>query len=173
MSFTASASSHYIASPRIDTDANLGINLMLYSSDGLGNFTLRIDEYFTSDMTPSNYEETFGIDPTTGSPWGGGPWSSIYNEFESGVEPDFYIDNQNPYGHMYPYKVITGDSDFILNFQGIVDFEGNPTSGFGPSQASELFINDATDAAQYSQLINFSISEFDPILDSIPVAFEI
>jgi len=134
-------------------DDSLGINITLYSNDGVGNFTLRVDEYFSSDMRPLEFDK---VDPATLEPWGEGPWSSTYTG--SGLVPVYY-------GR--PFQQIPGGRGLVtLDFQGIVDSGGNPTTGFGSSQRSELFINDPTDAAQYSRLFNFSITGFDPALSS-------
>lgn len=110
----------------------LGINITLQSSDGNGNFSVLYEEYFGAD----------------GWMWGGSAWQSTYN---TNVSASL---TQGP-------GTLTGNTSFTIGFQGLVDSVANPTAGFGAGQVNTQFVNNTSDAALYSAILNFTINGFD------------
>lgn len=112
----------------------LGINVVLESSDGNGNFTIGYREYFGAD----------------GWMWSGSSWGSTYG---ASVTASLL---QGP-------GTLTGPSSALLSFQGLVDSTAHPTAGFGISQINTQYVNGLSDAALYEALLSFTIVNFDPL----------
>lgn len=112
----------------------LGIQIALFSNDGLGNFTLRYDMYFGSDTTTTVGPFNDAFDGN----WGQTRNSSLTTSGAS----------------------ITGATSFTMAFQGIVDATGAETAGFGSTQTGK-FVNDGTDAGKYTSFLNYSIDGYD------------
>lgn len=115
----------------------LGYDVSLHSSDGAGNFTIRFREFFGAD----------------GGMWTGSTWRST----DLG-SPTLTATLELGTGTLSPSGTQNVNN---LTFDGLVDSMGVQTAGFGTSQVNTQYVNGTSDAAQYSQLFNFSISGFD------------
>lgn len=119
-------------------DPNLGVSVSLYSSDGAGNFTLKIDEYMSA------YGELW-----VGTLGGPGAWDATF----SGPNLSFSVAGAST----------TGPTTGTLNYQGIVDSTGTVFYSV-PSNTWAVNIDgygDTTDAAKYSGLFSYQIAGFD------------
>jgi len=110
----------------------LGIEITLVSSDGNGSFSVLYEEYFGAD----------------GWMWGGSSWQSNASKTVSASLASG------------PGTLINPGS-FNITFDGITDFNAVETVGFGAGQINTNFINNTSDAARYSSVLNFSIDNFD------------
>jgi len=115
----------------------LGIRITVASSDGLGNFTLRYEEFFGSD----------------GASWNGTNWSGFGHPYNT----SFNIALTSGPGTLSP----TGFIPVSASFAGLVNSAGIPTPGFGVGQFTTQFVNGLSDAAVFEQLLNFTITGFD------------
>jgi hypothetical protein len=113
----------------------LGINITVFSSDGAGNFVLRYDEYFGSD----------------GAAWNGSNWSGFGHPYFTGIS----ISIASGPGSL------SGSTTVSATFEGLVNSLGNNTAGFGVGQFNTQFVNGTSDAALFTDFMNFSISGFD------------
>ena len=113
----------------------LGINISLFSSDGLGNFTLRYDEYFGTDSTS-------GVGPAPA------PWDNTTTV--SGLNISETVQGAS----------ITGDTGSItMDWISLTDSAGNLLAS---TQADNG--NGTTDAVLYSAFLTFNIASFDSTL---------
>lgn len=123
----------------IHIDPNLGMDVSLYSSDGAGNFTLKIDEYMSA------YGELWVGDVSgLGAV---GQWDA------TSTSPNFLISLIG--------ASTSGPSTATLNYQGIVD-SSKAMFSTSSTQWAVNFDGDgwATDAGKYSQLVSYSIAGF-------------
>ena len=116
-------------------DDDLGINISVFSSDGLGNFVLRYDEYFGSD----------------GASWSGSDWSGFGHPYNTSIT----------IGIASGPGSLSGSTSVSATFAGLVNAAGTPTSGFGVGQFNTQFVNDTTDAAVFTDFLSFTITGFD------------
>ena len=122
-------------------DPNLGIDVSLYSSDGAGNFTLKIDEYMSA------YGELWVGDVS--GPGAIGAWDA------TSTSPNLLISLSG--------ASTSGPSTATLNYQGIVD-SSKAMFSTSSTQWAVNFDGDgwATDAGKYSQLVSYSIADYNP-----------
>jgi hypothetical protein len=120
----------------------LGIDVSLYSSDGAGNFQIKIDEYMSA------YGELWVGDVS--GPGAVGQWDATY----SGM-PNLLIS--------FSGASVGGASTTVLSYQGMVDSSKTMFSN-SSTQWANNFDGDgwATDAAKYSAIVSYSISGYDP-----------
>lgn len=110
----------------------LGINITLVSSDGNGNFSVLYQEYFGAD----------------GWMWRGSSWDTTYGASISASLATGTGSLSNP-------------GNFTILFDGITDLNAIETAGFGVGQINTHTVNDTSDAARYSAVLDFSIANFD------------
>ncbi|SEL20431.1 PEP-CTERM protein-sorting domain-containing protein [Colwellia chukchiensis] len=113
----------------------LGINITLVSSDGNGNFSVLYEEYFGAD----------------GWMWGRDNPNLWNADYRASVSASLA---QGP-------GTLSNPGNFFATFDGITDLNANETLGFGTSQINMHFVNDTTDAARYSKILDFTITGFD------------
>jgi hypothetical protein len=110
----------------------LGINITLVSSDGNGNFSVLYQEYFGAD----------------GWMWGGSSWQSTYG---ASISASLATGT----------GLLSNPGNFTTLFDGLTDLNAIETAGFGVGQVNTHFVNDTSDAARYSAVLDFSITNFD------------
>jgi len=124
----------------------LGFDVSLFSSNGMGGFSIKFTEYLGSD----------------GSAWGGTNWASFWT---SGAATAATAVKSFPFtatlttgpGSLSP----SGSSSAPLKFQGLVNSVAVPTAGFGTGQFFTQFVNGTSDAAEFSAVVAFTITGFD------------
>lgn len=120
----------------------LGIDVQLYSSDGAGNFQIKIDEYMSS------YGALWVGDVS--GPGAVGSWDATY----SGI-PNFVISLSG--------ASVSGPSTATLNYQGMTDASKSMFSTSSTQWAVNFDVDGfATDAAKYSAIVSYSISGYNP-----------
>lgn len=119
----------------------LGIDVSLYSSDGAGNFQIKIDEYMSS------YGALWVGDVS--GPGAIGQWDA------TSISPNFLISLSG--------ASTSGPNTATLNYQGMADASKSMFST-SPTQWAVNFDVDgfATDAAKYSAIVSYSIAGYNP-----------
>jgi PEP-CTERM motif-containing protein len=117
----------------------LGIDISLNSSDGMGNFSVLYREYFGSDgwMWENDNPGLWDTTPARNGPL------TVTSFLAAGP------------------GILSNPGNFTVLFDGLVDMMGVNTPGFGSGQISTQFVNDLSDAALYSTILNFTITGFD------------
>lgn len=119
----------------------LGIDVSLYSSDGAGNFQIKIDEYMSA----------------YGALWVGsvdgigavGSWDATSSS------PNFAISLSG--------ASVSGPGTATLNYQGMADASKSMFSTSSTQWAVNFDVDGfATDAAKYSAIVNYSIAGYNP-----------
>jgi hypothetical protein len=110
----------------------LGINITLVNSDGNGNFSVLYEQYFGAD----------------GWMYSGSSWQATANK---SVTASLAAGS----------GILSNPGTFTTTFNGITDLNAVETAGFGTGQIGTQFINNTSDAARYSSILNFSIAGFD------------
>lgn len=113
----------------------LGINITLVSSDGNGNFSVLYQEYFGADGWMWERDNS-------------GLWNSTYSASLTASLASGTGSLSNP-------------GRFTTLFDGITDLNAIETAGFGVGQINTHFVNDTSDAARYSAVLDFSVANFD------------
>lgn len=118
----------------------LGIDVSLVSSDGAGNFQIKIDEYMSA------YGDLWVGDVS--GPGAVGQWDATY----SGM-PNLLVS--------FSGASISGASTPTLSYQGMADASKSMFSSSSTQWAVNFDSNDwATDAAKYSVIVSYSISGY-------------
>lgn len=113
----------------------LGINITLVSSDGNGSFSVLYQEYFGAN----------------GWMWGSDNAGEWDNTYDASLSASLFAGT----------GTLSNPGSFTTSFDGLVDFNANETAGFGVGQINSNFVNDLTDAAVYSTVVNYTIAGFD------------
>lgn len=117
----------------------LGLDVQLYSSDGAGNFQIKIDEYMSS------YSELWVGDIS--GPGAVGNWDATSSS------PNFSISLSG--------ASISGPSTTTLNYLGMADASKSLFSTSASQWANNFDVDGfATDAAKYSAIVSYSISGY-------------
>ncbi|TCV90650.1 VPLPA-CTERM sorting domain-containing protein [Sulfurirhabdus autotrophica] len=120
---------------------NKPLDVSLYSSDGLGNFQIKIDEYMSA------YGEQWNGDVS--GPGAVGFWNAL------STSPNLSIS--------FSGASVSGNNAPILSYQGIVDASKVMFSSSATQWANNFDSNDwATDSGMYSVIASYSISGFTP-----------